>query len=94
MRLKPVKNADGEPSENIARKGYDPTTQTLQVEFQNGAVGQYSDVPPSVNRDFDKADSKGKFLNSTLARKPAYPYEQLKPPRPKPTTQATKKAGR
>ena len=32
-------------SSNLASVGYDATTETLEIEFQNGAVYQYFSVP-------------------------------------------------
>jgi len=32
-------------SSNISSVGYDPKTQTLEVEFHNGGVYQYFNVP-------------------------------------------------
>jgi hypothetical protein len=36
-------------SSNLASVGYDPNTQTLEVEFLHGGIYQYSDVPSSVH---------------------------------------------
>lgn len=47
--------------------GYDRLTQTLRVQFfTNGAVYDYYDVPPAVARQFRRAESPGKFINSVL----------------------------
>lgn len=35
-------------SSNLRSVGYDPETKTLEVEFQNGSVYQYFNVPPQV----------------------------------------------
>lgn len=50
-------------SSAIVSLGYDPSSETLEVEFTGGSVYQYYDVPESVYRDFLAADSKGTFLN-------------------------------
>lgn len=50
-------------SSNVASVGYDVETQTLEVEFQNGAVYQYYDVPSSVYEAFMSAPSHGQFLH-------------------------------
>ena len=34
-------------SSNLASVGYDPSTKTLEIEFNDGAVYQYDDVPES-----------------------------------------------
>jgi len=49
-------------SSNIASIGYDPESLILEVEFLNGSVYQYFDVPQQVYIDFINAESKGRFL--------------------------------
>jgi KTSC domain len=49
-------------SSTIARYGYDDTNQGLFVEFKNGSVYQYFDVPQSVFEQMGAASSKGQFL--------------------------------
>lgn len=39
-------------SDNVAAAGYDPTTQTMTVQFHEGSVYQYSPVPQSLWDDF------------------------------------------
>jgi hypothetical protein len=41
--------------------GYDPATQTLEVEFNKGDVYQYLNVPPETFAKFTASDSKGRF---------------------------------
>jgi hypothetical protein len=53
-------------SSNIASIGYDPGSQTLQVEFQGGRVYQYFDVPEGVFQEFLAASSKGKFFHANI----------------------------
>lgn len=62
-------------STSIASIGYDPDTQTLEVEFNNGNVYQYFDVPQVVYDSFISADSHGKFLNSNI--KGIYRYARV-----------------
>jgi hypothetical protein len=50
-------------SSNLASVGYDVTTITLEVEFKDGSVYQYYDVPEMTYQMLMSADSKGKFLN-------------------------------
>jgi len=49
-------------SSNVASIGYDQTTTTLEVEFNNGSIYQYFDVPEAIFQDFINAPSKGKYL--------------------------------
>jgi hypothetical protein len=46
--------------------GYDESDRTLQVEFQNGAVYQYSEVEPETWEDLHTADSIGEFFNQEI----------------------------
>lgn len=62
-------------SSNIASVRYYPETQTFEVEFQNGAVYQYFDVPQGVYDAFMNTESKGRFLNSNI--KGVYRYAKL-----------------
>ena len=56
MDRKPVQ------SSNLASVGYDPSSQTLEIEFRSGGVYQYFDVPPRVHDELMTADSKGRFF--------------------------------
>lgn len=49
-------------SSNIARFRYDETNQVLFVEFKNGSMYQYYDVPEIVFMQMEAAPSKGQFL--------------------------------
>lgn len=49
-------------STSIASVGYDPATHTLEVEFGDGDVYQYLNVPPIVHRDLMNAASKGYYF--------------------------------
>ena len=62
-------------STNVAQLGYDPDSQTLEVEFQSDAVYQYYNVSQSVYESFARAPSKGQFLNYQI--KNAYPYARV-----------------
>ncbi len=53
-------------SSNVARFGYDASTQVLGVEFKNGGVYQYFDVPPNVFDQMQAAASKGQFLAKNI----------------------------
>lgn len=62
-------------SSNIASIGYDPGSQTLEVEFQNGSVYQYYNVPQGTYDKFITAPSKGKFLAYQI--KDFFPYARV-----------------
>ena len=43
--------------------GYAPTTAILEIEFRNGSVYEYLDVPPDKYDALLGAPSKGRFFN-------------------------------
>lgn len=62
-------------SSNISAIGFDADSQTLEVEFKNGAVYQYTGVPYSEYEGIMGADSKGKYLNASIKNR--YPFVKL-----------------
>ncbi|WP_110519542.1 KTSC domain-containing protein [Herpetosiphon llansteffanensis] len=62
-------------SSNLASVGYDATNQTLEIEFQNRSIYQYSNVPESVYRELMQADSHGTYFNQNI--KGAYLYHKV-----------------
>ena len=42
--------------------GYDPQAETLYVNFLNGGLYSYANVPPEVFEEFQEAPSAGKFF--------------------------------
>lgn len=62
-------------SSNVAAVGYDVNTMTLEVEFKNGSVYQYFDVPEAVYQEFMTAGSVGTYLNQNI--KNSYRYAQI-----------------
>lgn len=53
---------DSPESSNITRFAYDESMRVLKVEFKNGGVYDYFDVPESVFEAMRNAPSKGQFL--------------------------------
>lgn len=53
-------------SSNIRSIGHDQDNQTLEIEFNSGAVYQYANVPPSEYEGFLNADSKGKYFHANI----------------------------
>lgn len=62
-------------STNISKLGYDSSTSTLEVEFSNGGIYQYFDVPEHIWEAFKSCDSKGKFMSESL--KGQYRYSKV-----------------
>ncbi|CAN4268299.1 KTSC domain containing protein [Methylophilaceae bacterium] len=49
-------------SSNIARFAYDEANNVLKVEFKNGGIYDYFDVPQPVFDGMRNAPSKGQYL--------------------------------
>jgi hypothetical protein len=62
-------------SSNVARLSYDEKSSTLEVEFLNGSIYQYYDVPQQVWDAFKNATSKGQFMHQNL--KGQYRYARV-----------------
>lgn len=63
-------------SSNIASIGYDPMQMILEVEFLNGSIYQYYDVPEALYEGIMAAESHGKYLNEFI-KKGGYRYERV-----------------
>lgn len=62
-------------SSTLLSIGYEPESNTLEVEFKNGGLYQYYNVPDAIYQQFMASDSKGKFLHAYI--KPAYPCSRV-----------------
>lgn len=54
-------------SSKIRGVGYDPKSQTLEVEFNDGKVMAYTGVSPEVHRQFMAAPSPVSFFEDKIA---------------------------
>lgn len=62
-------------SSNVASIGYDSNSMTLEVEFLNGSIYQYFDVPEVEYLNLISAESVGRYLNQNI--KNNYRYAQI-----------------
>lgn len=62
-------------SSNISAVGYDPETQTLEVEFRNGSAYSYEGVPEEVHAALLGAGSVGGYFNAFI--KDRYSYTRV-----------------
>lgn len=62
-------------SSNIRRTEYDTETKNLVVEFNNGAVYLYEEIPHKIYTQFRLSESQGKFFSSDIAKK--FKYKKL-----------------
>lgn len=61
-------------SSNVVSIGYDPDSQTLEVEFRSG-IYQYYNVGQHIYEELMSAPSKGQFINSQI--KNVYPFSKV-----------------
>ena len=64
-------------SSSVLSVGYDDDSHTLEVEFLNGGVYDYLDVPEAEARRLRQADSVGRYLNARI--KPRYRVRKVRP---------------
>lgn len=62
-------------SSNVESVGYDEESETLEVEFKNGALYQYFDVPQGAYNGLVSADSIGAYLAENI--KGVYRYSRV-----------------
>lgn len=62
-------------SSNIASIGYDENSQTVEIEFLNGGVYQYFDVPEHIYKELMGAGSHGQYLAQNI--KGNYRYSKV-----------------
>jgi hypothetical protein len=53
-------------SSNIRSIGYEPSSSTLEIEFNDGSVYQYYGVPEAEFDAFISAGSKGRYFNGNI----------------------------
>jgi hypothetical protein len=66
---------DSGGSSTILKFGHDAEQSVLVIEFLNGGVYQYFDVPEEVFQKMCAADSKGRFLAQQI--KGVYRYARM-----------------
>jgi hypothetical protein len=64
-------------SSNLASVGYDSSTMTLEVEFLNGGIYQYSNVPAHVQSGLMSASSHGSYFDTHI-KKGGYSYRKIR----------------
>ncbi|BAP77396.1 imidazoleglycerol-phosphate synthase [Pseudomonas sp. MT-1] len=53
-------------SSSLRALGYDPDEQALEVEFHNGSLYRYEQVPADVVQALLEADSLGRYFNQVF----------------------------
>ncbi len=62
-------------SSNISRIAYNENDQFLYVEFLNGSIYVYKNVPSVIFNELMISPSHGSYLSRQI--KPFYPYEKI-----------------
>ena len=62
-------------SSNLCSVGYDPHSQTLEIEFNHGGVYQYAGVPEGEYEGLMNAGSKGQYFHANIKNR--YPFNKL-----------------
>jgi KTSC domain len=57
-------------SSSIAAVGYDAATLTLEIEFHNGRIYQFHNVPPQMAEALRAAPSVGAYFNKYVRHGP------------------------
>ena len=70
-------NRDRVSSSNLEAVGYDPSTMTLEIEFLNGGVYQYFNVPAHVYSGLMSASSHGSYFDAHI-KKGGYSYRKIR----------------
>ena len=70
MRRTPVE------SSNLASIGYEVETSTLEIEFHNSGIYQYSGVPENIYQGLMDAASKGRYFHQNI-KNAGYPYSKI-----------------
>lgn len=62
-------------SSNLVKTEYDTQTKKMLVEFKNGTVYEYDEVPHQVYTQFRMSESQGKFFSSKISK--TYKYKKI-----------------
>ena len=62
-------------SSNLASVGYEPNTLTLEIEFKDGSVYQFFDVPETEWQNLMWASSHGEYFSAQIRNN--YRYTKL-----------------
>jgi len=63
-------------SSNLASIGYDAENEVLEIEFNNGGVYQYFDVPENVYEELMSASSHGQYFDRNI-EKAGYEFKKM-----------------
>lgn len=64
-------------SSDLASVGYDKETQVLEIEFRNGSIYQYFNIPESIYSGLMSASSHGRYFVAYI-KKGNFSYKQIR----------------
>lgn len=64
-------------SSNLASVGYDASERILEIEFLNGSIYHYYNVPSALYHGLMSAGSHGGYLNQFI-KKAGYRYRRIR----------------
>jgi hypothetical protein len=64
-------------SSNLKAVGYDSSSQTLRIEFNNGSIYDYYAIPASLYLGLMSASSHGSYLDRNI-KKAGYRHHQIR----------------
>ena len=64
-------------SSNLKSVGYDPEAKTLEIEFLNGGLYKYFNVPENIYNELMAASSHGSYFDQYV-KKGGYRYSKLR----------------
>jgi hypothetical protein len=67
-------------SRAVISAGYDAARRELEIEFHNGRIYRYREVPEGVYQFLLRTESKGGYVNRMIQDR--YAYEQVGPDAP------------
>lgn len=62
-------------SSNIKKTIYDTENKTMTVQFNNGMLYEYQEVPHQLYTEFRSSESQGKHFSSKIAK--TYKYKKI-----------------
>ena len=66
-------------STTLARATYQIESAILQLEFRDGSIYSFSEVPPCLHHDLVRADSPGTCFNLRIRGR--FPHRRVRPAR-------------
>jgi lysyl-tRNA synthetase class 2 len=66
-------------SSHLSNYSYDPNTDTLTIQFQNGAIYQYAEVPINVFYSMSQSGGAGTFFHAKI--RDQYPTTKIYDPK-------------